>query len=230
MEIEVGRNVGGNVLRLGLDDGQRGERAAAEFLAQVGGAFEQARMDVEDVAGKGFASGRTAEQQRKLAIGARVLGEVVVDDQHVASRFHEMLRDAGRGVGSDVGEAGRVVALGHDDDGVIHRALLPQGRDGLRHGGGALTDRAIDAHDVLAALVEDGVDRDGGLACLPIAENQLALAAADGNERIDDLQAGLERHGDGRAVHDGGGGALDRQALAGRPPAPCHRAAGRAGR
>ena len=27
---QVGRNVGGDVLRLGLDDGQRGERAAAE--------------------------------------------------------------------------------------------------------------------------------------------------------------------------------------------------------
>jgi hypothetical protein len=28
---QVGRNVGGNVLRFGLDDGQGGERAAAEF-------------------------------------------------------------------------------------------------------------------------------------------------------------------------------------------------------
>jgi hypothetical protein len=47
-----------------------------------------------------------------------VLREVVVNDQHVATRFHEMLRDAGRGVRSDVGKAWRVVALGHHDDGV----------------------------------------------------------------------------------------------------------------
>ena len=31
---EIGRNVGGDVLRLGLDDGQRGERAAAKVLAK----------------------------------------------------------------------------------------------------------------------------------------------------------------------------------------------------
>jgi hypothetical protein len=50
---------------------------------------------------------------------------------------------------------------------------------------------------------------------LPVAENQLTLAASDGNERINDLKSGLERHGDGRAVHDGSGGAFDGQALAG---------------
>ena len=126
-----------------------------------------------------------------------------------------MLRDAGRGVRSDVGETWRVVALGHDHDGVVHRALLPQDRHGLRHGGSALANGTIDAHDILAALVEDGVDRNGGLARLAVAQNQLALAAPDGNERIDDLEAGLERHGDGRAVHDGRGGAFDGQALAG---------------
>jgi hypothetical protein len=74
---------------------------------------------------------------------------------------------------------------------------------------------AIDAQDIPAALVEDRVDRDGGLARLPVTENQLALAAPDGNERIDHLQAGLKRHGDRRAVHDGRGGAFDGQALAG---------------
>ena len=227
---QVGRNVGGNVLRFGFDDGQRGERAAAEFLAQVRGAFEQARVDVEDVAGKGFASGRTAEQEGKLAIGAGVLREVVVNDQHVAARFHEMLRDAGRGVGRDVGEARRVVAFGDDDDGVIHRALFAQVGHGLGDGGSALADGAIDAQHILAALVQDGVDRDGGLARLAVAQNQFALAAPDGNERIDDLEAGLERHGDRRAVHDGRRRGVRWAGARWRPPARCHRAAGRAGR
>ena len=184
-------------------------------FAQMRRAFQQARVNVEDVAGEGFATGRPAQQEGKLAIGAGVMREVVVNDQHVAARFHEMLRDAGRGVRSDVGETRRVVALGHDHDGVIQRALFPQDGHGLRHGGRALADGAIDAHDILAALVENGVDRNGGLARLPVAQNQLALAAPDGNERIDDLEAGLERHGDGCAVHDGRGGAFDGQALAG---------------
>ena len=55
-----------------------------------------------------------------------MVGEVVVNDKHVSARFHEMLRDAGRGVGGDVGQPRRVVAFGHDDDGVIHCAFFAQ--------------------------------------------------------------------------------------------------------
>ena len=39
------------------------------------------------------------------------------------------------------------------------------------HGGRALANRTIDAHHILSALVEDGVDGDGSLAGLAIAEN-----------------------------------------------------------
>src|SRR5664279_4991019 len=123
------------------------------------------------------------------------MGEVIVNDEHVTARFHKMLRDAGRGVRSDVGETGRVVTLGHDDDGVIHRALLPQAGHSLCHGGSTLTDGTIDAHDIPAALVEDGVDRNGRFARSTVTQNQLALAAPDAYERIDDFESGLKRHG-----------------------------------
>src|SRR5664280_924121 len=180
----------------------------------MGGAFEQARVDVENVAGKGLASGWSAEQEGKLAIGAGVLRKVVVNDQHVATRYHKMLRDAGRGVRRDVGETRRVIAFGDNDDGVIHRTFFAEARHDLGDRGSAPADRTIDTEHIFPALVQDGINRDGGLACLAIAQNQLALAAPDRNERIDDLQAGLERHGDRRAVHDGRSGAFCGQALA----------------
>ena len=144
-----------------------------------------------------------------------MVGQVVVDDEDVPARFHEMLGDAGRGVGGDVGEPGRVVAFGHDDDGVIHRAVLAEVGDDLGDGGRSLADRAIDAQHILVALVQDGVDRDGGLAGLPVAEDQFALAAADRDERVDDDEAGLQGHRDEGAVHDRPGRALDGQSLAG---------------
>src|ERR1035437_2826176 len=122
------------------------------------GAFEQARVDVEDVAGEGFATGWSTEQEGKLAVGTSVLREIVENDQYVATRFHKMLRNAGRAVRSDIGEPGGVVAFGHDNDGVTHRALLLQDRHGLRNGGSALANGAIEAHDILATLLEDGVD------------------------------------------------------------------------
>ncbi len=78
-----------------------------------------------------------------------------------------------------------------------------------------MANRTIDTQHILIALVQNGVDRDGGLAGLAVADDQLALAAADRNERIDDDQAGLQRHGNESAVHDGWCGALDGQTLAG---------------
>jgi hypothetical protein len=84
-----------------------------------------------------------------------------------------------------------------------------------RHAGRALADGAIDAQHVRALLVQDGVDRDGGLARLAIAEDQLALAAPDGNQRIDDLEPGLQRLWDRGAVHDGSGRPLDGNSSAG---------------
>ena len=46
---------------------------------------------------------------------------------------------------------------------------------------------------LIVFLVEDGVDRDGGLAGLAVADDQLALAAADRHQRVDRLEAGLHR-------------------------------------
>ena len=76
-----------------------------------------------------------------------------------------------------------------------------------------MADRAVDAENVLPALIQDGVDRDGRLSRLAIAENQLALTTSDRNERIDGLQSSLQGHDYGCAIHDGRGRTLDRQAL-----------------
>ena len=53
---DVGRDVGGDVAGLGLDDGQRRQRTAAELIADLGGPLQQAGVVVEDVAGIGLAS------------------------------------------------------------------------------------------------------------------------------------------------------------------------------
>src|SRR3546814_7918313 len=58
-----------------------------------------------------------------------------------------------------------------------------------------------------ALLIDEGIDGDGGLAGLTVADDQLALAAADGHERVERLEARLHRlvHGfpwdDARRLH-----------------------------
>ena len=57
-----------------------------------------------------------------------------------------------------------------------------------------LADGDVDADDVAVALVDDRVDGDGRLAGLAVADDQLALAAADRRHGVDGLDAGLQRH------------------------------------
>ena len=89
-----------------------------------GGALQQARVEIEDVAGIGLAAWRTAEQQRDLAIAGGVLGEVVVDDQRVPAVVAEVLAHRGGGEGSEVLHRRGLGGGGGDDDGVGHRAVL----------------------------------------------------------------------------------------------------------
>jgi len=63
---------------------------------------------------------------------------------------------------------------------LIHRAVRFQRLLELGDGARLLSDGDIDADDVLALLVDDGVEGDSGLAGLAVADDQLALAAADG--------------------------------------------------
>ena len=71
----------------------------------------------------------------------------------------------------------------------------------MRNGRALLADGHVDAIELGALvtpridrfLIEDGVEDDGGLAGLAVADDQLALAAADGDQRVDGLEAGLHR-------------------------------------
>ena len=64
-------------------------------------------------------------------------------------------------------------------------------------------------------LVDDRVDADGRFAGLAVADDQFALAAADGRHRVDGLDAGLQRHLDRLAAGHAGGVRFDRPALGG---------------
>src|SRR6185312_740183 len=207
---DVGRDVGRDVARLGLDHRQRRERAGAELVIHLGGTLEQPRMQIEDIAGIGFAARRAAEQQRHLAIGHRLLGEIVVDDDGMHAVVAEELAHGAAGIGRQELQRGGLRRGGGDDDGIVHRAVILQRLDDLRHGRALLADRDIDAVElsllvargVHRLLIEEGVDGNGGLAGLAVADDELALAAADRHQRIDRLEPGLHRLMHGFARND----------------------------
>ena len=229
---DVGGDIGRHVACLGLDDGQGGEGATTFDTALEGcrqvvhlggngvvlddacGTLQEAAVEVEDVAGVGLASRWATEEQRNLAVGHGLLGEVVVDDEGVAARVAEVFADGGTGEGGVELHGGRRGSRGGDDDGILKGAFLLQVLHQVGHGAALLAAGHIDAIDgvagvVIVALVDDGVYGYGRLAGLAVADDELALAATDGDHGVDGLDAGLQGLLDGLAEDDAGGLALE---------------------
>ena len=189
----VGGDVGRDVAGLRLDDRQGGEGAGAVVVGQLGGPLEQAAVQVEHVARVRLAARRAAEQERHLAVGLGLLRQVVVDDEAVLAVLHPVLAHGAAGVGGEVLERGGIGRTGHDDDGVVHGAVLGEGGHGVGHRGLLEPDGDVDALHAEATLVDDRVDGDRGLAGLAVADDQLALTTTDRRHRVDGLDAGLQR-------------------------------------
>ena len=148
---DVGRDVGRDVVRLGLDDRQAGHRAGAELVGELRATLEQAGVQVEDVAGVGLAARRATQQQRHGAVRLGLLGQVVEDDQDVLALVHPVLADGRAGVGGEVLEAGRVGRGGRDDRRVLQRAGLLERAAHRGDRRALLADRDVDAAHLLAA-------------------------------------------------------------------------------
>ncbi len=176
-------------------------------------------MEVEDVAGIRLAARRTAQQEGHLAVRPGVLGQVVVDAQrvlhealvgHLDAFLHDLLGHRDARVRGEVLERGGILGAGDDDDRVLHRAVLLEDGDRVGDRRELLADGHVDADQALALLVDDRVDGDRGLARLAVADDQLALAATDRDQRVDRLDPGLDRRIDRLADDDARRDPLDR--------------------
>src|SRR5262249_62149961 len=117
------------------------------------------------------------------------------------------------------------------------RAVLFEHLGELDHGGALLADRYIDAVEldllvvrgVERLLIEDGIERNRGLAGLAVADDELALATADGDEGVDRLEPGGHRLVDRRAPDGARGPSIDAAGAPCLEPAPSVARAARRG-
>ena len=172
-------------------------------------------MQIENVAGVSLASRGTADQQRQGTVSHSVLGKVIVDDEDVLALLHEVFAHGAAGVGGDILQGRQLRCGSGHHDGVAHGTGFGQALHKVCHGRALLTDGNVNADDVLALLVDDGIGGDGGLAGLAVADDQLALTAANGDHGVDGLDAGLQRLLDRLAVDDAGSTALNGAVLGG---------------
>jgi hypothetical protein len=163
------------------------------LVGHLGGALEQARVEVEDVARVRLAARRAAQQERELAVRDGLLGEIVVHESawRPVSRKYSPIVTPVYGAMNWSGALSLAVAATTVVYSIAPNcsSLSTTWRDGRL----LLADGDVDAEDALALLVDDRVERDGGLARLTVADDELALAAADRDHRVDGLDARLQR-------------------------------------
>src|SRR5574337_2236282 len=153
-------------------------------------------MQVKHVARISFTARGTAQQQRHLAVSPSLLGQVVVHDERILAAVAEVLAHSAAGVGRDVLHGRGLRRRHRHDGGVLHGAVLFELAHHRGNRGILLADGHVNAEQRLALLVGDGVYRERGLAGLAVADDQFALAAADGHHRVNGLVAGLHRLAD----------------------------------
>jgi hypothetical protein len=99
---------------------------------------------------------------------------------------------------------------------VPHGAGFGQRLHHLRDRRPFLADGAVDANQIVLGVVDDRVQQHGRFARLPVADNQLALAAANGNHGVDGLESRGHRLADALAIDDAGRKPLNGQGTRGR--------------
>ncbi len=122
-----------------------------------------------------------------------MFGKVVVDDQRMFAVIPEVLADGGAGKWRQVLHGCCIARGGCHHDAVFHRVVFFECLNDAGHSGTFLADGDIDAKDVEALLVDDRIDSNGGLAGLPVADDQLTLSSADGDHGVDGFDARLQR-------------------------------------
>src|SRR5437667_10435117 len=121
----------------------------------------------------------------------------------------ELLAHRGAGIGRDELHRRRVARRGADDNRVIHCPVFLQRLDDTDDRGLLLADGDVDANDIAALLIDDRVHADSGLAGLTVADDELALTAANRNHRVDGFQTSLQRLFDRLAFDDAGRATFD---------------------
>ena len=179
-------------------------------------------MEVENVTWISFTTRRTLQDEGNLTIGDGLFGKVIENDKRVLALVHEPFADGAASIRSEVLVHCGIRSRGRDDGRVFHRASIFQRFHDTGDVGLLLADGDVDAIErlvtlelallsgfVLLRLRNDGIHRDGGLACGTVANDKLTLAATNRDHGIDAHDAGLDRNGNGFTGDDARSQLLD---------------------
>ena len=123
-----------------------------------------------------------------------MLGQVIVNDQHVFALVHEIFRHGYAGVRSQVLQRSGLCGRSGHDDGVVLGTVFFKGTGQACNRGGLLADGYINAENAVPFLVDDRIDDDGGFTGATVADDQFTLTTSDRYHGVDSLDTGLQRY------------------------------------
>ena len=126
---------------------------------------------------------------------------------------HEELTHRTARIGCEILQRARLRSRCRNHNRVVHRTGFLKRIHKSRDRGALLADCNIDTNDILALLVQDGVERNRRLTRLTVADDQLTLSSSDRNHRVDCLDTRLHGFLDRLAIDDARCRALDRAIL-----------------
>src|SRR5208337_3042704 len=151
------------------------------LLGQLCGTLQKPRMHIEHVAGISLASWRLAGQQCDLTVAGGVLRQVVDDNQGVLTAIAKILRHGKARERCDPLQPWGARRPRHHDDAALGRSAGLDRVNGAPDARTLLANRDIDANDVARLLIDNCIDRYGGFADGAVADDEFALAAAEGS-------------------------------------------------
>ena len=172
-------------------------------------------MQVKDVARIGFSARGATQQQGDLAIGHRLFGQIVINDERIFTAVPVVLTHGAARKGRKVLHCCGIGSVGRHHDGVLHGPVLLQLTHHRSNRGSLLANGNIDTLNASALLVDDRVNRNSGFTHLPVTDDQFPLTPANRHHGVDGLQANLHRLVNGLSGNNPGGDLLDSIGLIG---------------
>merc|ERR1719431_2446745 len=171
---DIGWDIGRHVTSLGLNDREGSQRTTTHGIGHLGSSLQQTGVEVEDVTGVSLTTWGTSQQQRHLSVGNGLLGQVVEDDYGVHAVVPDVFSHSNSRVWCKVLQGCSIRSCGRYHNGVL--LGVPSFVEPL--------------------LVDDGVNGNGSLSCLPVSNDQLTLSTANWHQGVDSLDSCLHRLAD----------------------------------
>ena len=118
--------------------------------------------------------------------------QVIINNQYVLSVLHPLFANGTSCIRSDVLQRSQIRSCGNYNGSVIHGSELLQRLNNVGHRRCLLANGYINAVNTLAFLVNDGINGNGCLTGLTVADNKLTLSPSNRNHGVNSLDSGLE--------------------------------------